>query len=270
MRRVVVAMAVAGLGVMGTGCATGLNTAVKDLGDDFAFPRGTVVTTVGGSVNYTFDYGKTTAYGQQASGVEDIEKNKGKTVETVLFGLTPNTTYHYRLCARYPRQETRGCSKDDTFKTRPTPNFDAPSRVEGCAAPPCNIDSLEGWTITEGGQEGGYRFSFYATKTSSNAAPTGYARIAIGGARVEGPVSCFRPGYLYSVIGVKDVTGLPSDGFWFVVKDRAFADGRDVFAANILPVTGGDPDPCEEAPGPQNPQDVSRGDIKLTVTTAGP
>src|SRR3712207_6114717 len=50
---------------------------------------------------YYFEYGTTTAYGTKTpSAVEG--GNAGKSVSANITGLTPNTTYHYRLVATNP------------------------------------------------------------------------------------------------------------------------------------------------------------------------
>ena len=77
--------------------------------------------TLTGTVNpnkedttWYFEYGTTTSYGSKTT-EETIGGNAGKDVEAALAGLTPNTTYHYRLVAVNPSGTDFGA--DMTFTT---------------------------------------------------------------------------------------------------------------------------------------------------------
>jgi hypothetical protein len=76
-----------------------------------------LIAPVGASTTYHFEYGTTTAYGTKApapdeavgSGFEAVAKAKA------ISGLTPETTYHYRVVATSPEGTAYG--EDMTFKT---------------------------------------------------------------------------------------------------------------------------------------------------------
>ena len=103
--------------------------------------------TLNGTVNpseqetsYFFEYGTTTAYGEKTaeasagSGVSPVAKSATVT------GLTPSTTYHFRLVAKNATGTSHGI--DRTFKTagpeEPVPPVEPPPTVE---PPPATTDS---------------------------------------------------------------------------------------------------------------------------------
>src|SRR5437764_9873362 len=53
----------------------------------------------GDATNYAFDWGTTTAYGQQTASTSAGAGSATKTVTAAVSGLTPGTTYHYRITA---------------------------------------------------------------------------------------------------------------------------------------------------------------------------
>jgi hypothetical protein len=93
--------------------ATGA-TAV-DVGFRAATLNGTVVPN-DARTTYRFEYGPTTAYGSMTP-AQTVSAGGGPTaVSATLTGLSPNTTYHYRLVVS--NRAGRGQSSDQTFKTR--------------------------------------------------------------------------------------------------------------------------------------------------------
>lgn len=79
--------------------------------------------------SYTFSWGQTTAYGNDVSGTTGPGTTP-QSVSTVLTGLAPRTTYHYRLCATNAPAPPGGttCGSDQSFATP-----DAPTVVAGDA-----------------------------------------------------------------------------------------------------------------------------------------
>ena len=76
------------------------------------------IDTYGGQTTYHFEYGPTTAYGSRVPGDGEAPAGMSRTPRTVsrpISGLTPGTTYHYRLVARNPAGTTEG--PDRTFVT---------------------------------------------------------------------------------------------------------------------------------------------------------
>lgn len=72
----------------------------------------------GQSTTYYFEYGTTTAYGTQTSPADVGSGSTPVGVHQAIFGLTPNTTYHYRLVAHSSAGTTNGA--DQTFTTTTT------------------------------------------------------------------------------------------------------------------------------------------------------
>lgn len=88
--------------------------AASGVGDSSAMVTGTVHPN-GQVTTYYFRYGTTPAYGVQSSPSSAGSGTGSVAVHTTLYGLTPNTTYHYQLLA----QSAGGTSysNDQTFTT---------------------------------------------------------------------------------------------------------------------------------------------------------
>jgi phosphodiesterase/alkaline phosphatase D-like protein len=85
-----------------------------NVGPSYAVVTGTL-DTHGRSTSWWFDYGTTTAYGHSTSGKSAGSKAGAQAVSSTLTGLTPSTTYHYRLVTKSDAGTTRGA--DATFTT---------------------------------------------------------------------------------------------------------------------------------------------------------
>ncbi len=88
---------------------------------------GKTTVTLTGTVNpngedtaWTFQYGPTTAYGQQASGGFLKASSAAQTVVSTLTGLAPGTLFHYRLIALHG-SSVISTGADETFFTEPSP-----------------------------------------------------------------------------------------------------------------------------------------------------
>ena len=95
--------------------APSVNTgSAQNVGSDNALLTGSL-DTHGRSTTWWFDYGPTTGYGKSTSSKSAGSKAGTQNVSLTLTGLTPATTYHYRLVARSDAGTTRGV--DATFTT---------------------------------------------------------------------------------------------------------------------------------------------------------
>jgi hypothetical protein len=93
------------------------NGSPSDLSQTGATLTGTVNPS-GQSTTYHFEYGTTTAYGTQTNPTDVGSGSTPVGVHQAIFGLTPNTTYHYRLVATSSAGTTNGT--DQTFTTPTT------------------------------------------------------------------------------------------------------------------------------------------------------
>jgi len=117
--------------------STGTATAVTQTS---AKLRGTV-NPQGSLTTYYFQYGKTTAYGAQTGPASAGAGTKGVAVNADVVGLTPNTTYHFRVVATNVAGATVGTDKTFTTPKQPlgfavtaTPNpvaLGGPTTVSG-------------------------------------------------------------------------------------------------------------------------------------------
>ena len=115
-----------------TGAATGItSTSALVLG---------TVNPGGADVTYHFDFGTTSGYGDAAPS-PDGDAGTGTLTETLgqeLTGLTPATTYHYRLVVSNGGGTTDG--PDETFTTLPAPNC---AQSETCPQNPLSAGHLQ-------------------------------------------------------------------------------------------------------------------------------
>jgi hypothetical protein len=93
-----------------------------------------------GSTTVTFDYGLTNAYGTNVTATPSPVTGTAETaVSYALSGLTPNTTYHFRVNGVNAGGTSYG--DDLTFTTQPTST--APSAGDGTSGNPYQIATLE-------------------------------------------------------------------------------------------------------------------------------
>jgi streptogramin lyase len=104
---------------------------------------GPAVATLNGTVNplgqdtsYRFEYGPTTSYGTTTAGGEAGSGTTALSKTEAIGGLTPSTTYHFRIAASSGAGTSYG--KDQAFTTpaQPNPNW----RIEGST-----LEELEAW-----------------------------------------------------------------------------------------------------------------------------
>ncbi len=141
------------------------------------------VNPQGELTSYAFQYGTTTAYGQQTglgsagSGTADVA------VRDDLVGLTPGTTYHYRVIATNASGTTVGA--DRTFRT--TGNAPAPPPAPSATTGTVTAD--EGSAVVSGsvnpnGVATSYYFEFgttanYGTQTPPRSAGAGSSAVSV-------------------------------------------------------------------------------------------
>ena len=153
--------------------------AAKDVARTTATVTGTVDPN-GSSTSYHFEYGTTTAYGLQTAAKDAGDGDGDVAVEIPVTGLTPGTTYHYRLVATNGNGTARGA--DRTLRTDPNPR--APG-VTGTGRASVGPDSaVLRSTIDPNDAATTYRFEYgtttrYGTRTPDRQIPEGDGGVAI-------------------------------------------------------------------------------------------
>ena len=71
----------------------------------------------GGPGAWWFEYGRTTSYGSETPHQDAGTEQQLKEVSVRVTGLTPDTTYHYRLCDLHQGDGAPQCGDDGTFTT---------------------------------------------------------------------------------------------------------------------------------------------------------
>jgi hypothetical protein len=91
-------------------------TSASNVGESSATLTDTVNPN-GQATTYYFEYGTTTSYGTQTSPADVGSGSTPVAVHTAIFGLTANTTYHYRLVAQSSAGTTDGADQTLTTTT---------------------------------------------------------------------------------------------------------------------------------------------------------
>jgi hypothetical protein len=123
--------------------AAALALAVTGSATDVTRTTATLQGTVdpqGEATTYSFEYGTSEAYGLQTPATAAGDGTEPVPVRAAVTGLTPNTTYHYRLVATNASGTVRG--EDATFRTAPNP---PPPDVSGQRA---RVDGPSAATVT--------------------------------------------------------------------------------------------------------------------------
>lgn len=159
----------------------------------------------GSNTTWHFEYGTTTAYGSTAPG-SDINGQGDQGVNVPITGLTPGTTYHFRLVAN---NGTGGdqTGPDHTFRTAPAAPAEATS-VTGITA------ELAG-TVNPQGHATTYHFEYGETAPGYGfTTPERSAGSANGEVTVTASIDKLKPGTLYHVrvIATDTTTGVTTTG----------------------------------------------------------
>ena len=92
------------------------------------------VNANGASTTVTFEYGLTTAYGTSVTADQSpVTGSTSTAVSKTISGLTPNTTYHYRVVGQNSAGTSNG--EDLTFTTDPLPTYTVTFDANGGTSP---------------------------------------------------------------------------------------------------------------------------------------
>ncbi len=191
---------------------------VTDPADSITYNTATLhgqVDPLGSSTSATFQYGLTSAYGAAVAASDPGSGTSYVPVSASLTGLSPATTYHYRVLATNSNGTTYG--EDQTFTTNSLPNL-----------------SINDVTLAEG-DSGTSTYTFTVSLTS--AAPAGGVTFDI--ATANNTATTADVDYV-----AKTLTGqtIPSGSsiytFNVTVNGDQIQEGNETFFVNITNVTG--------------------------------
>jgi Arylsulfotransferase (ASST) len=103
-----------------SGCTIGLPGQATGVGETGATLRGEVLSTAAGEVDYWFDYGDTTDYGESTPRrTTTVSGQDTYRVAEAITGLTAGTQYHFQLCVQHHTENPDEvvCVPDRTFTT---------------------------------------------------------------------------------------------------------------------------------------------------------
>ncbi|HZV74438.1 MAG TPA: fibronectin type III domain-containing protein [Conexibacter sp.] len=193
-----------------TGAASGLTNTQASL-------AGTV-NPQGQLTSYAFQYGTTTAYGQQSALSSAGSGTADAPVTADLAGLTPGTTYHYRVIATNATGTTVGADRAFTTTGTAPPPPTAPSATTGSATAGDGTASLNG-SVNPNGVSTSYYFEFgttanYGQQTPPQGAGSGASAVSVS-ASLSGLTTSTT--YHYRLVAVGP------NGAFAIGADRTFA-----------------------------------------------
>jgi phosphodiesterase/alkaline phosphatase D-like protein len=153
--------------VVTTDAATGVTS-------DSAILNATLDTR-GQATTYVFEYGTTTAYGDQVP-LSPVDAGAGGPVSVALDGLAPGATIHYRLVATNADGTTAG--GDSSFTT-----LDPPRVTTGATGAVTSSEATLTGTVDARGKATTFKFE-YGTSTAYGSQVTGAAGSAVGAVSV--------------------------------------------------------------------------------------
>lgn len=196
------------------------------------------IDTIGDQTTYRFEYGLTEAYGSKVpAGAEGIAGNDRtpRTFTRLITGLSPGTTYHYRLVARNSAGEVAG--DDRTFATLAG---DAPTRRYEQVAPVDKRGASLLPNVSPHAAADGSGLEYYASAAPSDAssAPQAMHIMSRRGASGWSDWNPLDPPLAISRAIVSSPTLAVSDDFnhTLVVSNRALTPGAVEQGANIYVV----------------------------------
>ena len=168
---------------------TAITGPVSAVGPTSATASGTVNPN-GQSTSWYFEYGTSTSYGKKTSSKSAGSGGANVQVSGVLTGLSPSTTYHYRLVAANGGGTTRG---GDGIFTTPSP----PSAITGSSTSVTVSSATLNGTVDPNGRATTWYFQYGSSTAYGSRTPTQSAGSGTTAAGVAAAVSRLRSGRLY-------------------------------------------------------------------------
>jgi hypothetical protein len=138
--------------------------------------RGTVNPN-GQATTYMFDWGTSTGYGQQTSPTSAGSGTSSKSAAANLTGLSPGTTYHFRITATNASGTSVGADQAFTTPTPPTATTDAATSVNTSSGVVNGTVNPNGVFTTDYFQYGST--TAYGTQTSPSGAGHGTGNVGV-------------------------------------------------------------------------------------------
>jgi phosphodiesterase/alkaline phosphatase D-like protein len=148
-------------------------------------PQGTPTT-------YQFEYGTTTALGSKTAETDAGSGTTASNRVAELNGLTPNTTYYYRVVARSSAGTAVGTTK--SFKTLDTTG---PLSTTGAASAITRTSATVAGTINPRGELTNYRFEYGLTTSYGQVTPDGFLFGGTTTVNVTEALTGLQPGKTY-------------------------------------------------------------------------
>jgi hypothetical protein len=198
---------------LAAGAPTATTGASSSITDTQASLAGTV-NPQGQLTSYAFQYGTTTAYGQQTaltsagSGTADVP------ITADLSGLTAGTVYHYRVIATNPTGTTVGADKTFTTTGTAPPQAPQPNATTGAASTSEGSATVNG-SVNPNGLATSYYFEFgttanYGQQTPPQAAGSGTGAVSVS-ATLSGLTANTTYHYRLVAVGPESAVALGSD-----------------------------------------------------------
>ena len=192
--------------------------------------------------HYRFEYGTTAGYGTSVPVPDGDAGSSAGTVQVSqsITGLTPNTTYHFRIVASNSEGPATGETGDKTFTTTGTTGT-PPSVVVDAASPTAEGFSLSG-TVNPNGSDTRYHFEYGTTTGYGTQLPAEEVDVGSGttpasvSEEVKNAVLLSSTTYHFRLVAHNSGGSVPSSDQTFTT---APAPGPSAVAKSPIPIPGG-------------------------------
>jgi hypothetical protein len=196
--------------------------------------------TLNGSVNpegaettYEFEYGTSLSYGKKSESGKVSAGFGAQKVNKPVTGLTPETTYHYRIVAK-SSHGTGTPGADKTFKTTSIPGKPPTITTEEATNVLSTSATLNG-SVNPEGAETTYEFEYGTSLSYGKKSESGKVSAGFGAQKVNKPITSLEPKttYHYRIVG-KNANGSATPG-----ADKTFTTSSTLWKIGETPNPAG-------------------------------